>query len=59
MNQPRAVGRRAPYAAMPAHVRAWVDRTLGSPVVETADQVGGFSPGCATRVRCADGTRSS
>ncbi len=55
---PRAVGRRAPYAAIPAHVRDWVEATLGSPVVATAEQVGGFSPGCATRLGCADGTRA-
>jgi len=55
---PRAVGVRAPYSSMPAVVRAWVDDTLGSPVVEAVDQVGGMSPGCATRVRCADGTRA-
>lgn len=55
---PRAVGVRAPYSAMPERVRAWVDRALGSPVVATAEQTGGMSPGCATRVRCADGTRA-
>ena len=55
---PRAVGVRAPYAAMPDRVRAWVDEALGSPVVSWTDQVGGMSPGCATRVTCADGTRA-
>lgn len=58
MSAPRAVGRRASYAAMPAQVTEWVEHTLGSPVVQAEDQVGGFSPGCATRVRCADGTRA-
>ncbi len=58
VNAPRAVGRRASYAAMPAHVHDWVESTLGSPVVAAADQVGGFSPGCATRLVCADGTRA-
>ncbi len=58
MTAPRAVGVRASYAAMPEAVRAWVDDTLGSPVVEAVDQVGGMSPGCATRLRCADGTRA-
>ena len=56
MSAPRAVGVRLSYDAVPAHVRVWVDDALGSPVVGTADQVGGMSPGCATRVRCADGT---
>jgi hypothetical protein len=58
MTAPRAVGVRAPYAAIPAAVRGWVASVLGSPVVEGVDQVGGMSPGCATRVRCADGTRA-
>lgn len=55
---PRAVGVRAPYDAMPARVRGWVEDTLGSPVVAAVDQVGGMSPGCATRLACADGTRA-
>lgn len=55
---PRAVGVRAPYAAVPARVRAWVEETLGSPVVGTEEQTGGMSPGCATRLRCADGSRA-
>lgn len=55
---PRAVGVRLPYDAVPAAVRSWVEQRLGSPVVETAEQVGGMSPGCATRVTCADGTRA-
>lgn len=55
---PRAAGARVPYAAVPAAARAWVDELLGSPVVSTAEQVGGMSPGNATRVVCADGTRA-
>ena len=43
---------------MPEHVRDWVADELGSPVVEAADQVGGMSPGCATRLVCEDGTRA-
>ncbi len=58
MTAPRAVGVRIGYAAVPAAVRTWVDETLGSPVVATAEQVGGMSPGCATRLTCADGTRA-
>jgi aminoglycoside phosphotransferase (APT) family kinase protein len=46
------------YPSVPASVRAWVDSTLGSPVVSAAEQVGGMSPGCATRVTCADGTQA-
>ena len=55
---PRAVGVRLTYDAIPAAVRGWVDAELGSPVVATAEQVGGMSPGCATRLTCADGTRA-
>jgi hypothetical protein len=55
---PRAAGVRAPYAAVPDRVRWWVEQTLGSPVVSTSEQVGGMSPGCATRLVCADGTRA-
>jgi hypothetical protein len=55
---PRAVGVRLTYDAIPAAVRDWVDAELGSPVVATAEQVGGMSPGCATRLSCADGTRA-
>lgn len=58
MTAPRAVGVRLPYDAVPATVRTWVDQTLGSPVVAVAEQVGGMSPGCATRLTCADGTRA-
>ena len=58
MTAPRAVGVRLTYDAIPAPVRAWVDAELGSPVVATAEQVGGMSPGCATRLTCADGTRA-
>ncbi|NPC43148.1 hypothetical protein [Nocardioides sp. zg-1230] len=58
MTAPRAVGVRLTYDAVPAAVRSWVDEQLGSPVVATAEQVGGMSPGCATRLTCADGTRA-
>jgi hypothetical protein len=43
---------------MPEHVRDWVTDELGSPVATAADQVGGMSPGCATRLVCEDGTRA-
>jgi hypothetical protein len=39
-------------------VRAWVDEALGSPVVSATEQVGGMSPGCATRLVTADGGRA-
>jgi aminoglycoside phosphotransferase (APT) family kinase protein len=37
-------------------VRAWVEASLGAPVVTTAEQTGGMSPGCATRLVTATGT---
>jgi hypothetical protein len=55
---PRAAGVRIGYADVPPRVRAWVDGVLGSPVREWAEQVGGMSPGCATRVVTADGNRA-
>lgn len=58
MTAPRAVGVRLPYDGVPTPVRAWVEHALGSPVVGVAEQVGGMSPGCATRLTCADGTRA-
>ena len=58
MTAPRAIGVRLPYADVPARVRGWVDDALGSPVASTEEQVGGMSPGCATRVVAADGTRA-
>ena len=57
MTAPRAAGVRAGFAQVPASVRQWVDVTLGSPVVHAQEMVGGMSPGCATRVRAADGRR--
>ena len=43
---------------MPAAVRAWVDRALGSSVVSSATQQGGFSPASAARVVTASGGRA-
>lgn len=43
---------------MPAGVRAWVDRTLGSGVVSADTQYGGFSPGVAARLVTASGRRA-
>lgn len=55
---PRAVGVRKRYDEVPARVRSWVDDALGSPVVAVDEQVGGMSPGCATRVRTAGDRRA-
>jgi hypothetical protein len=37
-------------------VRAAIEQVCGAPVTEARDKPGGFSPGMAARVRCADGT---
>ncbi|MFI5804081.1 phosphotransferase family protein [Streptomyces sp. NPDC051561] len=55
---PPAAGVRYEWQALPAQVRARVGELLGSPVVEAVTQRGGFSPGVAARVRCADGRRA-
>lgn len=54
----KAMGVRAPYDAMSAPVAAWVERELGSAVVSATTQYGGFSPGIAARVVCANGRRA-
>jgi hypothetical protein len=43
---------------MPAHVQAWAAEQLGAPIAAASDQVGGMSPGCATRLVGADGSRA-
>ncbi len=47
---------RLPWESVPADIRAIVDERLGSPVVRAVSQHGGFSPGAAARLWCADGT---
>jgi aminoglycoside phosphotransferase (APT) family kinase protein len=46
------------WAEAPESVRDWVDTRLGSRVVTATDERGGFSPGPAGRLRCADGSRA-
>jgi aminoglycoside phosphotransferase (APT) family kinase protein len=58
MTAPVAAGTRIPWEAVPEHVRGDVEASLGSPVVSARTQVGGFSPGAAVRVVCADGSRA-
>jgi aminoglycoside phosphotransferase (APT) family kinase protein len=57
MNGPAAEGQRVDWEGLPPSVAASVEGVLGSPVVEARTQPGGFSPGVAARLRCADGTR--
>jgi Phosphotransferase enzyme family len=55
---PLATGSRLEWTEVPGRVRAAVERQLGSPVVSATNQRGGFSPGPAVRIACADGTRA-
>jgi hypothetical protein len=59
MTAPRAAGAHATYPSVPEPVRAWVDRTLGSPVIAVAEQQGGMSPGCATNLPALQTSRHS
>jgi aminoglycoside phosphotransferase (APT) family kinase protein len=54
---PPAEGARVDWQDVPQPVREAIERVCGAPVVEARTQPGGFSPGVAARVRCADGTR--
>jgi len=57
MTAPPAEGARVDWSAVPGPVRAGIERICGSPVVHARSQPGGFSPGVAARLECADGTR--
>lgn len=50
--------RRLSWAHLPPPVRRAVEQRLGSPVVDAASQDGGFTPGFASVLTCADGTRT-
>lgn len=54
----RAAGVRLAYERMPARVRSWVERVLGSQVVSAVTQHGGFSPGVAARLVTSSGRRA-
>ncbi|SDE88674.1 Phosphotransferase enzyme family protein [Blastococcus fimeti] len=49
---------RLPYDQVPGGLRAAIDSALGSPVVSVSPRSGGFSPGPAVVVTCADGSRA-
>ncbi|POH71679.1 phosphotransferase [Arthrobacter glacialis] len=49
---------RIRWTDLPEHVRVGIEQILGSPVVESMGQQGGFSPGTADRVRTAAGLRA-
>lgn len=49
--------RRLEWAHLPPHVRALVEQRCGAPVVQAESQGGGFTPGFASVLTCADGSR--
>lgn len=49
--------RRLEWPFLPPHLRAWIERRCGSPVVEAVSQGAGFTPGFASVLTCADGSR--
>lgn len=57
MTAPTAEGVRVEWNSVPAPVRAGIEQICGSPVVSVRSQPGGFSPGVAARLQCADGSR--
>jgi hypothetical protein len=50
--------RRLSWAHLPPLVRRAVEARLGSPVVEAVSQDSGFTPGFASVLTCADGSRT-
>lgn len=50
--------RRLSWVHLPPLVRRAVEQRLGAPVVEAVSQGGGFTPGFASVLTCADGTRT-
>jgi aminoglycoside phosphotransferase (APT) family kinase protein len=57
MAAPPAAGIRVAWEDVPASVRSAIEDECGSPVVTARTQPGGFSPGVAARVVCADQAR--
>ena len=57
MTGPAAEGVRVDWERVPGPVRTAIEEVCGAPVAEARTQPGGFSPGLAARVRCANGAR--
>lgn len=49
--------RRLEWTFLPPNLRAFIERKCGSPVVEAISQTSGFTPGFASVLVCADGSR--
>jgi aminoglycoside phosphotransferase (APT) family kinase protein len=48
---------RLTWPHLPPGIRTYIERRCGSPVVDAASQGGGFTPGFASVLTCADGSR--
>jgi aminoglycoside phosphotransferase (APT) family kinase protein len=57
MSAPAAEGNRVEWGSLPRSLTASIEQIIGSQVVKARTQPGGFSPGVASRLHCADGTR--
>jgi aminoglycoside phosphotransferase (APT) family kinase protein len=57
VSAPAAEGARVAWRDVPQPVREAIEGVCGAQVAEAQTQPGGFSPGVAARVRCADGNR--
>ncbi|PWN01840.1 hypothetical protein DJ010_16805 [Nocardioides silvaticus] len=49
--------RRLDWVFLPPHIRSEVEERFGSPVVDAVSMTSGFTPGFASVLRCADGSR--
>jgi hypothetical protein len=49
--------RRLEWQFLPPHIRSEVERRIGGPVAEAVSQTSGFTPGFASVLTCADGSR--
>jgi hypothetical protein len=49
--------RRLEWGFLPPHLRAYIERRCGSPVVSAISQTSGFTPGFASVLVCEDGSR--
>lgn len=54
---PAATARRLGWPFLPRALRAEIEERLGAPVVDAVSQGAGFTPGFASVLTCADGTR--
>lgn len=49
--------RRLEWSFLPPHIRTEVERRIGAPVTDAVSRTSGFTPGFASVLTCADGSR--